>query len=181
MERTAVEERFWSKVDRSGGPDACWLWTGAPIDGYGTFTVSTGVSRRAHRVAYELQVGPIPAGLEIDHLCRVKLCVNVKHLEAVTHAENLRRAAPYRVGSTKPPRVKPPLVKVSKRDPFPTNAHLYAEVRRRDISISALAKQLGLSRIVVGARLNNLDGPSVAWRTAVLDACDAIEGGVPTG
>lgn len=45
----------------------------------------------AHRVAYELTRGPIPAGMEIDHLCRVRSCVNPDHLEAVTRGENLRR------------------------------------------------------------------------------------------
>lgn len=48
--------------------------------------------RLAHRVAYETQVGPIPKGLEIDHLCRNRACVNVEHMEVVTHAENMRRA-----------------------------------------------------------------------------------------
>jgi hypothetical protein len=86
-----VEERFRAKVgiDRVTG---CWMWMG-PTDGvYGTFHV---VGRRnpqkAHRVAYELFVGPIPEGLHIDHLCRVQLCVNPAHLEAVTPAENVRR------------------------------------------------------------------------------------------
>ena len=45
----------------------------------------------SHRLAYELEIGPIPAGLEIDHLCRVRNCVNPAHLEPVTHAENIRR------------------------------------------------------------------------------------------
>lgn len=48
--------------------------------------------RLAHRVAYESVFGPIPDGLEIDHLCRNRACINVSHLEVVTHAENMRRA-----------------------------------------------------------------------------------------
>lgn len=73
--------------------DGCWLWTGH-IDkrsGYGRFT-SGGRTYYAHRLAYETWVEPIPAGLHIDHLCRVRACLNPSHLEAVTQAENNRRA-----------------------------------------------------------------------------------------
>lgn len=88
-----AEERFWPKVDRSRGADACWLWTGArtgPGRTYGSFLYE-GRNARAHRVAYTLVNGPIPDGLTIDHLCRVRLCVNPSHLEAVTNHENLLR------------------------------------------------------------------------------------------
>lgn len=84
-----VEERFWSKVrkDESG----CWLWTDVPANtGYGMFSVE-GRSRLAHRFAYELLVGPIPAGLTLDHLCHVRHCVNPEHLEPVTQAINVGR------------------------------------------------------------------------------------------
>lgn len=70
----------------------CWLWMGRrEKKGYGSLH-SNGTSYKAHRVSYELVKGPIPAGLEIDHLCRVRCCVNPDHLEAVTHRENIRRA-----------------------------------------------------------------------------------------
>lgn len=69
----------------------CWLWAGA-LDGKGySLMYAQGKNRRAHRVSYEQQKGPIPDGLEIDHLCRTRCCVNPDHLEAVTHAENIRR------------------------------------------------------------------------------------------
>ena len=71
----------------------CILWTGSIISsGYGNKYVAGRGMVLAHRLAYEAAIGPIPGGLEIDHLCRVKLCVNPDHLEAVTHQENVRRA-----------------------------------------------------------------------------------------
>lgn len=84
-------DRFWSKVDKT---PTCWLWTAhiAPT-GYGTFWVAGdgGTNVFAHRWAYLSAVGPIPEGLVIDHLCRVRNCVNPSHLEAVTQMENVRR------------------------------------------------------------------------------------------
>lgn len=90
-ESPTVAERFWAKVDKT---DDCWRWTGAKqVNGYGILRVAGYGSTpdRAHRVAYTLAHGSIPAGLEIDHLCRNKECVRAEHLEAVTHAENCRR------------------------------------------------------------------------------------------
>lgn len=87
--------RFWAKVDRNGPVSErvgtrCWLWTAAVHQGYGRFRLG-GANLRAHVVAYELLVGPVPAGLEIDHLCRVRNCVNPAHMEPVSHGENVRR------------------------------------------------------------------------------------------
>lgn len=84
------EERFekhYVPVPESG----CWLWVGAiQENGYGRFYID-GKMVQAHRYAYEQKHGLIPEGLELDHLCRVRLCVNPDHLEPVTRKENLSR------------------------------------------------------------------------------------------
>jgi len=85
-----VEPRFFAKVDVGNSPAGCWMWTGGASDGYGTFRIGSRMLK-AHVVAYELCVGPIPAGTQLDHLCRETLCVNPLHLEPVTRGENLRR------------------------------------------------------------------------------------------
>lgn len=98
-----ILERLLAKVDKNGpipeyapelGP--CWIWTGAVLNKrsshpYGQLNVS-GRPNLTHRLMYEQMVGPIPDGLELDHLCRVPACCRPSHLEAVTHRENMRRS-----------------------------------------------------------------------------------------
>jgi hypothetical protein len=87
-------DRFLEKIAPEPNT-GCWLWTAyaRPVDGYGEISVggSKGGPQLAHRVAHELFKGPIPNGLEIDHLCRVRCCVNPDHLEPVTRAVNIER------------------------------------------------------------------------------------------
>lgn len=91
--RTSLAILFWRHVDKTG---PCWEWTaGLRPNGYGDFGSARrdGSSRNslAHQFAYKLAFGPIPPGLEIDHLCRNRKCVRPSHLEAVTHRENTIR------------------------------------------------------------------------------------------
>ena len=96
--RLSTEERFWSKVDKT---ETCWLWTGPLFKGYGRFALD-GKSLQPHRLSDEWLVGPIPEGLSIDHLCRVRKCVNPFHMEPVMLGENvLRGVSPSAMNVTK--------------------------------------------------------------------------------
>jgi hypothetical protein len=91
--RANVAEVFWARVTKT---ETCWLWNRPPNNaGYGTIKVDSRTVM-AHRFAWELASGPVPDGMELDHLCRVRACVRPSHLEPVTHAENGRRAATAR-------------------------------------------------------------------------------------
>lgn len=94
---TPMMERglFWSRV-RVGAASECWPWTGSGALPQGYISLRfEGRKTYAHRVAYELSVGPIQEGMEIDHVrdrgCTVRSCCNPSHLEAVTHVENMKR------------------------------------------------------------------------------------------
>lgn len=92
---TPVADRVWRLIDQDAS--GCWLWTGSRDgNGYGmVFVDNARGARRAHRVMYELMVGSIPSGLTLDHLCRVRHCVNPAHLEPVTRTENVLRGTAF--------------------------------------------------------------------------------------
>ena len=92
-----LPQRFWEKVDKHGPPPsgapslgACWLWRGALSDGYGVWWVAR-ANKPAHVSAYVDARGPLPDGMQLDHLCRVRSCCNPAHLEPVSCRTNLLR------------------------------------------------------------------------------------------
>lgn len=106
--RKGMCERHWRRLRRTGSTDApggklyhlsryrvteggCWLWTGPMFwNGYGHISAATFGTTLAHRAFYEAHRGPITER-DLDHLCRVRGCVNPDHLEPVTHSENIIR------------------------------------------------------------------------------------------
>ena len=91
MRKINFEVSFFKRVKKT---DSCWEWIGCKNDGgYGTFHKRNAPfkTQKAHRISYQLLVGPIPYGLSMDHLCRNRWCVNPNHLEPVTHKINVAR------------------------------------------------------------------------------------------
>ncbi len=97
------DPRLWNFIDSSGGPDACWPWTGARRQhGYGVVK-RRGKRFTAHRVAYEQVHGPVAADLSVRHTCDNPPCCNPAHLIAGTHAENMAEMALRKRGKGKAP------------------------------------------------------------------------------
>ena len=86
---------LWRLSENVAIDGECLVWTGAKAQGYGRLYRYNG-SELVHRIAYELVHGPIPTGMDLDHLCRNRACFNPDHLEPVTRGENVRRGHPYR-------------------------------------------------------------------------------------
>lgn len=97
--------RFWAKVEVQ--PNGCWFWMGGRFDnGYGSFQIG-GRSVSSHRWAFQQLIGPFPSGLESDHLCRARACVNPAHIEPVTHSENVLRCDHHQRRKTHCPKGHP--------------------------------------------------------------------------
>lgn len=96
----SIKEYFVQRINKT---ECCWLWSGSLTDGgYGKIGHSKYRDALAHRIAYELFKGPIPKGKQLDHLCRIRACVNPLHLEPVTLKQNVFRG----VGITAKNRLK---------------------------------------------------------------------------
>lgn len=86
----SIFHKIESRLDKTSSANGCWLWTGATARGYG-YIAWDGELLIVHRAYLESTGVQIPTGLELDHLCRVRNCVNPDHLEPVTHQENTKR------------------------------------------------------------------------------------------
>jgi hypothetical protein len=114
----------WELRDK-GYITPCWIWLGRiKKDGYGQQDIE-GKGKYAHIVMYIMHKADIPGGLELDHLCKIKCCVNPDHLEPVTHSENIRRSRIFELTPAKIAEIK--------------------ELRTKH-SVTAIAKMLRLSR-----------------------------------
>jgi len=105
------QEWFWAKVDRKEGH--CWNWLAYKKDGYGVFQINhkprggIAIVRQAHRIAYELLRGPVPAYLVLDHLCENRACVNPDHLNPTTLIANTARSPRWAGNRTHCPKGHP--------------------------------------------------------------------------
>jgi transposase len=144
-------DRFWERVDQSGGADACWPWTGCRMPrGYGKLYVSRVGTSYAHRVAFELTNGPISAGMVVCHHCDNPPCCNPRHLFVGTHKDNSQDA--------------------SRKKRWPSRLGMYAGGRKvtdeliseiaashtSGESMRSIAKRLGISRMAVRGELERL-------------------------
>lgn len=150
--------RFWAKVDRSGGPDACWPWLGARYRyGYGRVRIQN-KARRAHRVAWELTNGPLPPGKHVCHHCDTPPCCNAKHFFLGTNVENTAdKVAKGRQsrGASHSAAARPPRGESSGRAKL-TEA-LVREIRVRyaagGVTHRQLAAELGMKHAAIGSVL----------------------------
>jgi len=161
-----IEERFWSKVDKSGGDDACWVWTAhRSSKRYGGFK-AYGRTQQAHRFVWQITHGLIADGLCVCHHCDNPLCVNPSHLFLGTHQENMtdmvrkNRHKPASAGDQHPMRLNPEIVLRGE-----TNG--YAKLTETDVrsirescsSGKTLAHQFGVSQGTI-SRIRQ----RVSWR-----------------
>ncbi len=157
-----LSERLAARTDRSGGSDSCWPWTGALNNkGYGRL-YHEGRRLMAHRLTYESEVGPIPAGLEVCHSCDNPPCVNRRHLFLGTHFDNAvdmlmkRRHGPHAV-------LDPDAVRTIRR------------LSRHGLNPTDISRRLGLGRHVVSDVVNGRHWSFVDAEISSAKGADAPE------
>lgn len=162
---TQRDAAFWNKVDKSAGPDACWIWTSSiRRGGYGSFNAGAGIAelptKIAHRVAYILTYGAIPTGLDIMHTCDVPGCVNPAHLRAGTTAENCQDMVKKGRHWTKKPGVSFESVRHARgkltREQIRVIRNRYAQ---GDILQKTLANEYGVGKGHISAIINGHHWP----------------------
>lgn len=162
--RVPIDARFWPKVDRSGGPAACWPWTaGRNPDGYGNFWMRGRIDK-AHRTAWTLAVGEIPKGLHVLHSCDNPPCCNPAHLWLGTIADNSadkRAKGRAPTGARTGARLHPESVPRGSRNGLSklTEGHV-REMRRRyragGILYRELAAEFGVSTVTAGLAIRGV-------------------------
>lgn len=139
MSTKSLQDRFWAKVDRSGGPDACWPWLGAKnTDGYGQINVN-GKRVSAHRLAYKLATGKSLGALHGRHKCNHRWCANPAHIEPGTISENARDRAAAGVSNK---RALTPELVAQLRQAYANGEQLVELTRRAGISRISVYRML---------------------------------------
>ena len=154
--------RFWNKVDRSAGPDACWVWTGSRRGSYGRFFLQ-GRTFKANRIAFELCKGPIPDGMFVCHRCDNPLCVNPSHLFAGTPRENTQdavRKGRIAAGDRHGSHVHPDAwARGERQGSSKLTADQVRIIRRSyapgEVTLAELAKRFGVSEQTISYIVNN--------------------------
>ena len=176
MQRFWSKQHFWSNVDKTGGPESCWLWLPEPKRPYGRVWLDAiRKEEGAHRVAWELVNGPIPSGLFVLHGCDVPRCVNPGHLSVGTQADNQRdmvlrgRAARgVRHGRSTQPQCS---ARGERNGAAKLTVHDVRAIRRmaqRGVSGRGLARLYGMNRWAIHSLLRG-----ITWRHVV----DEVGGG----